>query len=48
MQRRGIGTNILHKLIADSKRCSKEVTLAVMNVNPAGHLIKEANNDVPA
>jgi ribosomal protein S18 acetylase RimI-like enzyme len=38
MQRRGIGTYILRKLIADSAQRSKTVTLAVMKINPAVRL----------
>ena len=35
MQRRGIGTHVLRELIAQSKRSSTPLTLAVMKNNPA-------------
>ena len=38
MQRRGIGTHVLRELIAQSKRSSQPLTLAVMKNNPAIHL----------
>jgi GNAT superfamily N-acetyltransferase len=38
MQRLGIGTYILRKLIDECSRSSKVLTLAVMKVNPAIHL----------
>lgn len=38
MQRRGIGTHVLRELIAECRRSSKILTLAVMKINPAIHL----------
>src|SRR5580698_6425355 len=38
MQRLGIGTHILRKLIDQCKHSSKALTLAVMKINPAIHL----------
>jgi ribosomal protein S18 acetylase RimI-like enzyme len=38
LQRRGIGTHVLRELIAQSRRSSKPLTLAVMKNNPAIHL----------
>ena len=38
MQRLGIGTNVLRRLIAQCRHFSKSLTLAVMKINPAIHL----------
>ncbi|MFL6437129.1 MAG: GNAT family N-acetyltransferase [Terriglobales bacterium] len=35
MQRRGIGTQVLQRLLAQAKSQSKVVTLAVVKINPA-------------
>ncbi len=38
IQGQGIGTHVLRTLLAEGRQSSKEVTLAVMKVNPAVHL----------
>jgi len=38
MQRLGIGTHVVRKLIAQCRRSSSSLTLAVMKINPAIHL----------
>jgi GNAT superfamily N-acetyltransferase len=37
-QRRGIGTEIIHRLIARANRAGQPVTLGVVKINPARHL----------
>jgi ribosomal protein S18 acetylase RimI-like enzyme len=38
LQRRGIGTEILKRLLARARREGKAVTLSVVKINPASHL----------
>jgi GNAT superfamily N-acetyltransferase len=37
-QRRGIGTDIIHRLIGRANRTGQPVTLGVVKINPARHL----------
>jgi ribosomal protein S18 acetylase RimI-like enzyme len=37
-QRRGIGTDIIHRLIGRANRANQPVTLGVVKINPAQHL----------
>jgi GNAT superfamily N-acetyltransferase len=37
-QRRGIGTEIIHRLIGRANRAGQQVTLGVVKINPARHL----------
>jgi ribosomal protein S18 acetylase RimI-like enzyme len=37
-QRRGIGTEVMHRLIAEANRAGQPITLNVVKINPATHL----------